>query len=71
MLLNLTKSIASSIGLTAAVTIDERSLLPISTVLIVGSGIWYLSSKLQKLQDGQDEINRRIDTLPCSKCPRE
>lgn len=46
-----------------AVTVDENSLIPLGSAIFVLSGVWYLSSRLQKLDDGQKEICRRLTTL--------
>lgn len=55
-------------ALIAAIQLDERTVIPIGTALVVGTGVWYLSAKLTRLEAGQAEINRRLDALPCANC---
>lgn len=35
-------------------------------VAVVGA-TWWLSGKLRQLEDGINEVNRRMDSLPCDK----
>jgi hypothetical protein len=47
----------------AAVTIDESTLMPLGSAVFVLSGVWYLSSRLQRMEDGLKEANRRLKVL--------
>jgi len=54
----------------AAFILDETTLMPFATVVVIGGGIWWLGRKLQSLEDGQEHINRRLNSLPCDRVIR-
>jgi len=47
----------------ATVTVDETTLVPIGSAIMVLSGVWYLSARLQRMEDGVKELSRRIQRL--------
>jgi len=47
----------------AAITIDESALVPIGSVVAVMGGVWYLSARLQRMDDSLKEMNRRLKVL--------
>lgn len=61
-----------------AAVIDEQTPISLGAGVAVGAtvviGAWYLSSRLQKIDDKLKSINNRLDSLPCDrdieKCPK-
>ena len=51
----------------AAVTIDEKSLVPVGSAISVCIGVWWMGRKLQRIEDRQEEMARRMDDLQCIK----
>jgi hypothetical protein len=47
----------------AAVTIDETTLVPLGSAIAVLLAVWHLSARLQRMEDGIKEMNRRIKAL--------
>jgi len=57
------KSAALGAAWFAAITIDETTLVPLGSAVFVLSGVWYLSGRLQRMEDGLKEANRRLKVL--------
>lgn len=49
----------------AATVVDQNSLIPIGTAMAVLGGVWWLGRKLQALEDSQQNLQNRIENLPC------
>jgi len=47
----------------AAITIDETTLVPLGSAVFVLTGVWYLSARLQRMDDKLQELNRRLKVL--------
>jgi hypothetical protein len=47
----------------ATVVVDETTLVPIGSAVMVLTAVWYLSARLQRMEDGIKEMSRRIKAL--------
>ena len=56
------------------VIIDEKSLLPVGSLLTICGLVWWLGRKLQNVDDRLLSIEKSVDGLECVKhkiCPKE
>jgi hypothetical protein len=60
----------------AGMAIDSSTLIPIGSALSVGAGVWYLSTRLQRIEDRQEaakdtisDLKKAIGSLPCKSGP--
>lgn len=49
------------------VVLDEKSLIPIGTVISVCGMVWWLGRKLQKVDDKLEQLEHSLSKLPCMK----
>lgn len=59
------KSAASGIAFATALVIDHQLLIPLGSVLTVGSGIWWFGRKLQRIDDRMERMEEKLAELPC------
>lgn len=73
-MLHLIKDTASVCSMFAVgVVLDEKTMLPIGTLLTVCGLVWWLGRKLQKIDDRLETIEKSVDNLECVKhkiCPK-
>jgi hypothetical protein len=58
----LTPSLAA-IGLASTGLINEQTQVPLTIVGVVGGACWYLNGRFTKLEDGQEQLNGKINSL--------
>jgi hypothetical protein len=51
------------------IILDEHTAVPVGAVMAVGSGMWWLSSKLQSMEDRIKELSSKLHELPCHSDP--
>lgn len=49
------------------VVLDEKALIPIGTLGAVCGMVWWLGRKLQRIEDQQEHILDKVNTLECVK----
>ena len=61
------KSIGAATIIIAGVVVDEKTLVPIGSVMactiVFGRAIWWIGRKLQSLEDRQEHLSKQLDQI--------